>query len=99
VRSIGVIGERLERALRPVFVACEPLFAGREDVVSDEPRAEVGGGLADVVLVERVVGDRDVPAEHRVKRRCRGAALEPGDRRQRLPVTLELAEQRLERGD
>jgi len=80
VRSVGVIGERLQRALRAVFVACEPFFAGREDVVSDEPGAEVGGRLADVVLVERVVRDRDLSAEHRVERWCRGAALEPGDR-------------------
>jgi hypothetical protein len=71
---------RLQGALRPVFVACEPFFAWREDVVSDEPGAEVGGCLADVVLVERVVGDRDLSAEHRVERWCGGAALEPGDR-------------------
>jgi len=80
VRSVGVIGQRLQRVLRPVFVAHEPLFAGREDVVSDEPGAQVGGRLADVLLVERVVRDREPTTEQRVERRCGRADLQPGDR-------------------
>ena len=80
MRSVGVIGQRLQRVLRPVFVAHEPLFAGREDVVSDEPGAQVGGRLADVLLVERVVRDREPTTEQRVERRCGRADLQPGDR-------------------
>jgi hypothetical protein len=80
VGSVGVIAERLQRVLRPVFVAREPFFPGREDVVSDEPGAEVGRRLANVVIVERVVGNRELTTQHRVKHWGGRAALEPGDR-------------------
>jgi hypothetical protein len=94
-----MVSERLQRVLCPAFVAGEELLARLEHVVSDEPGAQVGGRLADVVLIEGVVGDRDLPAEHRVKGRGGRASLEPGDRRQRLLMVLELAQQRRERRD
>jgi hypothetical protein len=94
-----MIGERLKRTLCPAFIAGEELLAGREDVMGDEPGAQVGGRLADILLIERLMGDRDLPAEHRVKGRGGRASLEPCDRRQRLLMALELAQQRRERRD
>ena len=46
-----MIGERLKRTLCPAFIAGEELLAGREDVMGDEPGAQVGGRLADIVLI------------------------------------------------
>ena len=55
--------------------------------------------LADVVLVECLVGDRDLVAQHRAQRRSGRASLQPGKRRSRLVVLLEPSEQRRAPGD
>jgi hypothetical protein len=99
VRAVWVLARAQERGVRPALEARQPLVARVQDVVRDEPGAQVGAGLADVVLVECLVGDRDLAAQHCAQRRRGGASLQPGQRRSRLVVLLEPCEQRREPGD
>jgi hypothetical protein len=64
VRAVGMLADGPERVARPALEARQALVARVEDAVRHEPGAQVGAGLADVVLVERLVGDRDLAAQH-----------------------------------
>jgi hypothetical protein len=96
VRSVGVLARALERAARPAVKARQALVARVEDVVRDEPGAQVGRCLADVVTVECLVGDRDLAAQHRAQCRSGRATLQPSKRGSRLVLLLESREQRPE---
>ena len=99
VRPIGVRVGALTRGARPALEPRQPLVALLEDAVGEQPRAQVGAGLADVVRIDRLMGDRELAAQHCAQRRCGGASLQPGQRRLRLVVHLKPREQRREPGD
>lgn len=73
MRVVGMLADCLKRRLRPALEPGEALLAGLEDTVANQPRAQVGGRLSDVVLVERGARDRDLAAEHREE--CRSGGL------------------------
>lgn len=78
MRAVGVLGDARQRDVCPALEARQALVALLEDTVADEPRAQVGGRLSDVVFVERRVFDRNLAAQQRAKGRGGGASPQPG---------------------
>lgn len=64
MRAVGVLAERLQCPLNPAVKAREQLLARLEHCLGDEPGTQVGGRLADVMLIERLVTDRDLAGDH-----------------------------------
>jgi len=90
-----MLTDRLQCGLCPALEPREALLAGLEDAVADQPGAQVRDRLPDFVLIERLVRDRQLAAEHPTEDRRGGRAPQPLDDRPRLGMPLERSQQRL----
>jgi len=67
--------------------------------VGDQPRAQVGGRLPDLVLVKGLVGDCDLSGDHRAQHRGAAAARQPADDGRRVGVAVQRVQERRELRD